>query len=55
MKTSKVTIEFTIPNEWDTRDFVSELVGCYDEWAGEGMGEQVEYRVIKQPNKGEKQ
>jgi hypothetical protein len=54
MTTSKVTIEFTIPSEWDTEDFVAELVGCYDEWAGEGMGEQVEYRVIKQPEKGNK-
>ena len=54
MTTSKVTIEFTIPSEWDTQDFVAELVGCYDEWAGEGKGEQVEYRVINQPEKGNK-
>ncbi len=52
MNTRKVVMEFTIPSEWDTQDFVAELVGCYDEWAGEGMGEQVEYRLIKQPEKG---
>ena len=55
MTTSKVAIEFTIPNEWDTDDFIMELLGCYDEWAGEGKGEQVEYRIINQPEKGNNQ
>lgn len=54
MDTRKVVIEFTYPSEWDTRDFVAELVGCYDEWAGEGVSEQVEYRIINQPEKGNK-
>jgi hypothetical protein len=55
MKTQKVLMEFTIPNEWDTQDFVAELVGCYDEWAGEGKGEKVELRIIKPTtNEGER-
>jgi len=55
MQTQKVVMEFTIPKHWAKRDFVMELVGCYDEWAGEGKSEKVEFRVIKQQHKKEKQ
>ena len=60
MTTSKVAIEFTIPSEWDTEDFVAELVGCYcdtagwDDEADTEKAERVEYRVINQPEKGNK-
>jgi hypothetical protein len=60
MTTSKVTIEFTIPGEWDTEDFVAELVGCYCDTAGwddetdTPKPERVEYQVINTTEKGNK-
>jgi len=47
MKTQTVVIEFTIPKHWAKRDFVMELVGCYDDMAGEGKSDKVGFRVIK--------
>ena len=42
MDTKKVTITFTIPAEWDADAFILEVVGSYDDMAGENA-EAVSY------------